>query len=234
MQEYPVRSIVSEPFVHQLEVIEKTLIEVRNQPSSYYSRRNNRMAASQGQGGQSSQYYKYGNFYQQQHQQQHQQQPQQQQVSDWYRRDYKNGMNIPNINSGMGGSGGSGGASLGGNVMASTGATGLGSNGAFASTHSNESSGSVNVDSGMSSVGSLGMGAPTHVPQVFEDKYDDKYDARGFATFDPFEAEDYTKGGMFRPMFNSSNNILGSGFSGNSNIWGDTNKTMASDAAVWG
>lgn len=191
MQEYPVRSIVSEPFVHQLEVIEKTLIEVRNQPSSYYSRRNNRMAANQGQaGGQSNQYYKYGNFYQQQ-----QQQPQQQ-VSEWYRRDYKNSINISN--NGMAGS--------------------------------NESNGSVNMDSSVASVGSLGLGTPTHVPQVF----DDKYDSHGFATFDPFEAKDYTRGGMFLPMFNSSNNILGSGFSGNSNIWGDTNKTMANDAAVWG
>lgn len=232
MQEYPVRSIVSEPFVHQLEVIEKTLIEVRNQPSSYYSRRNNRMAANQGgQGGQLSHYYKYGNFYQQQ-----QQQPQQHQPSEWYRRDYKNGMNIPNINSGniTSGMGSTGSAGLGGNSMAGPGAAGVGSSGAYASTHSNESSGSVNVDSAISSVGSLGLGAPTHVPQVFDDKYDDKYDGRGFSTFDPFEAKDYTKGGMFRPMFNSSNNILGSGFSGNSNIWGDTNKTMASDAAVWG
>lgn len=229
MQEYPVRSIVSEPFVHQLEVIEKTLIEVRNQPSSYYSRRSNRMTASQqGQAsGQSNPYYnKYGNFYQQHHQQQQQQQQQQQhQVSDWYRRDYKNSINVSNINSGMGGTGASLGSGVGGNVAA-----GLGPSGGFSSTHSNESSGSVNVDSGISSVGSLNLGAPTHVPQVF----DDKYEAHGFATFDPFESKDYTKGGMFQPMFNSSNNILGSGFSGNSNIWGDTNKTMASDAAVWG
>lgn len=219
MQEYPVRSIVSEPFVHQLEVIEKTLIEVRNQPSSYYGRRNNRMTANQGQaGGQSNQYYKYGNFYHQQQQQQQQQQPQQQ-VSEWYRRDYKNSINISN--NGMAGSSG---ANVGGNVSGGI------ANGPFASAHSNGSNGSVNMDSSVASVGSLGLGTPTHVPQVF----DDKYDSRGFATFDPFEAKDYTRGGMFLPMFNSSNNILGSGFSGNSNIWGDTNKTMASDAAVWG
>lgn len=232
MQEYPVRAIVSEPFVNQIDVIEKTLIEVRNQPSSYYGRRNNRLQASQqnpansqvlaGQINQPAlQYYKYGNYYQQQHQQQQQQQP----VNpDYYGyrqnvmgREFKGGNN--NV------------AGLGGNSNPVLTSASAGSN--FGSAHSNESSGSVNLDSAMSSVGSLGMSAPPHVPQVFDDKLAAP-ESRGLATFDPFEAKDYTRGGMFQPMFNSSNTILGSGYSGSPNIWGDTNKTMTSDAAVWG
>lgn len=212
MQEYPVRSIVSEPFVNQIEMIEKNLIEVRNQPSSYYGRRNNRLQGSQttsqimaNQIPQSQQYYKY-NYLQQS--QQAQQSP-----TDYYGyrqnivgRDYK-GTNSTNINT--------------------SGLNSAGSN--FGSAHSNESSGSVNLDLGMSSVGSLGL-TPTHVPQVFDDSIPE---TRGLTTFDPFESKDF-KSGMFQPMFNSSNTILGSGYSGSSNIWGDTNKTMTSDAAVWG
>lgn len=224
MQEYPVRSIVSEPFVNQIEVIEKTLIEVRNQPSSYYGRRNrvqqqqplaqqmSQTGSHSGGAATSGQYYKYGNFYPVQQQQEYYG------YHQGINREFKTGGGSNSGNMNMG--------NLGNNTP--------GSSTFGSSAHSNGSSGSVNMDSGISSVGSLGLGgAPTHVPQVFDDNSVGQ-DSRGFATFDPFESKDYGKGGMFQPMFNSSNNILGSGFSGNSNIWGNTNKTMASDAAVWG
>lgn len=58
--EYPPRTLVAEPFAHQFELIEKTLIEIQNQPASYYGRRRTNYQQQQQQ-------------LQQQHQQQHHQ-----------------------------------------------------------------------------------------------------------------------------------------------------------------
>lgn len=43
---YPARTLISEPFVSQIDTIDKTWLEVQNQPSSYFPRRSNRMVAS--------------------------------------------------------------------------------------------------------------------------------------------------------------------------------------------
>lgn len=227
MQEYPVRTIVSEPFVNQIEVIEKTLIELRNQPSSYYGRRNNRVQLAPQLSGHSSGqthghshahghvqqqglalFYKYGNFYPQ----------------DYYgyrQRDFKGNTALNQVNGVNGGNNALNNSVNSVHAVGSLGSNLSGSSAGYASVHSNGSSGSVDMPS---------LGAPTHVPQVFDESAPDH---KGLATFDPFETKDYTREGMFQPMFNSSNTILGSGFSGSPNIWGDS-KTMASDAAVWG
>lgn len=98
--------------------------------------------------------------------------------------------------------------------------------------------------------GTLGAGG-AHVPQVFNDRgvfapengkgAFGEQKKSGLSTFDPFgiyanaNANDYSRTTAYQPLFNSSNDFLGTSFSSNStNIWGDTNKTMVNDAAVWG
>lgn len=224
---YSPRVLVSEPFVNQVEVIEKTLIEVQSQPSSYYGRRNNRAAyggygavqgqlAQQQQPPQQQQYYsKYNHYALQQPQQQ--QYPQGSQPVDHY-GGYRGGAGVNAARRGTVG------ASMGG------------------SKHGSVSSGSVSSESvpmPMMSV-PLVSSAPAYAPQVFSDDkvYGGFNDTAkpNLARFDPFggEAAEY-RGSAFlqQPLFNSSSSILGSNFtSTSSNIWGDTNK--ANDAAVWG
>ncbi|GEQ70318.1 hypothetical protein JCM33374_g3994 [Metschnikowia sp. JCM 33374] len=105
-----------------------------------------------------------------------------------------------------------------------------------------------------SSMGPVSM--TPHIPQVFKDDtmfpvgtglmsnpgdspvLMDAKKIDGLSTFDPFgtELSGYSgQGSLFSPIFNSSSNILGSTYnSPSSNIWGNTGKRMAGDAAVWG
>lgn len=202
MSEYPTRAIVSEAFVNQMETIEKTLIEVQNQPSSYYGRRNRRDGSSPQTLG--SSYSKYGFFPGQAQGQQPQSQVQ---------------------------------ANMGMQSQIRTSQPQMLMGQDYYGYRQER-----NSVSGQSS--GMGMAAHvtrnTHVPQVFEeDKYlsassTGSYSSGGskLLTFDPF-SESGDLRGNFQPLFNSSNSILGANFASNSNIWGDTNKTMT-DAAVWG
>lgn len=234
MTEYPTRPIVFEPFVSQMEVIDKTLIEVQNQPASYYGRRNNRANPAQVQLSHGSQphYNKFSNYYSQQQpqHQHHQHQHQQPQVyGDYYAGFRNNGVNRhsdnPHSNSNSS------------NINTSISALG-GLNGLDGSTLQNP----------VASLYQANVGAESaHVPQVFTDRavfapengkgaFGEQVKS-GLSTFDPFgiHANDYSRPTAYQPLFNSSNDFLGTTFSSNStNIWGDTNKTMVNDAAVWG
>lgn len=240
---YPSRPLVSEPFVGQIETIDKTWIEVQNQPSTYFPRRNNR--ALNGNGNMnahqsptlapSSNYNKY--YY-----------SGQQEYYGNYRPNTNtnasvnaasntiNGMaNMGNMGgiSGMPGMGvnpGSG-LSVGGaaNGMNSMGGSngGVSPNGLGAKALNKPPSlmsdrlGSGNSMSPVSNV--------AQIPEVFGKM---SSSPETFSTFDPFND---TSGTLFQlPLFNSSSNILSSNFtSTSSNIWGNSNKGI-SDAAVWG
>lgn len=105
---------------------------------------------------------------------------------------------------------------------------------------------SQSVGGSLYNQGNLAPGA-SHVPQVFTDRAVfvpesgngafGEQKKSGLSTFDPFGiyANDASRTTTYQPLFNSSNDFLGTSFTANStNIWGDTNKTMGNDAAVWG
>lgn len=238
MTEYPTRAIVFEPFVSQMEIIDKTLIEVQNQPASYYGRRNNRANPAQVQLAHNSQphYNKFSNYYnpQQQAPQHHQHQHQQPQVYGDYYNGYRNNGVSRGVQGDVSGVNGSGiNAGLGGLAALDSQAGSLGQTQPVVGTLYHQ--------------GNMGAAA-THVPQVFNDRavfapengkgaFSDQKKS-GLSTFDPFGIyanNDYSQSAAYQPLFNSSNDFLGTTFSSNStNIWGDTNKTMVNDAAVWG
>lgn len=180
----PTRALVSEAFVNQMETIEKTLIEVQNQPASFYGRRTTQRTAPQ------NAYYpaKYG---------------------------YYSGRQGQTPSQGVG----------------------QGQMNQYPNVQQQSIQQSLNIQQNMQQQQQEYYRPSTtpavHVPKVFEeDQYStgsSSYSSGKLATFDPFSEN---KERLFQPMFNSSNSILGSNFSANSNIWGDT-KTM-SDAAVWG
>lgn len=230
MMLYPSRTLISEPFVSQIETIDKTWIEVQNQPSSYFPRRNNRpVNASNGipshqsqqgllLGHSSNQFNKYSSYYSTQ--------------QDYY-GNYRsannnntghnfNGVNNFNIGSVAG---------VKSALPIPKSAVGL----------VNDRMGNSTA-AGMSPVSNVAQ-----IPEVFSDNkvfgkpttgssstggfMDSKPDS--FSAFDPF-AGDSSNNFFQLPMFNSSSNILGSNLSStSSNIWGNNNKTI-SDAAVWG
>lgn len=218
---YPSRTLISEPFVSQMETIDKTWIEVQNQPSSYFPRRNNRsvnapnaIPSHQNQpstlpGLSSNQFNKYSYY------------PTQQ---DYY-GNYRSNVTV-------GGGNTFGGASSFGSVPS------IGSVGGVKSSlpkHYNDRMGNSTAMSPVSNV--------AQIPEVFSDSkvfgkpasssgfMDSKPES--FSSFDPF-ASDSSSTFFQLPMFNSSSNILGSNLSStSSNIWGSNNKTI-SDAAVWG
>ncbi|EEQ41190.1 predicted protein [Clavispora lusitaniae ATCC 42720] len=238
MTEYPTRPLVFEAFVSQVELIEKTLIEVQNQPASYYGRRNNR--PNMGQNTQThtnahSYYNKYNNFYQSQ---------QQQQQPSVYGGDYYGGYRnsprsvIDNSSSQMNQPGVVQVGQVG--QVGQSAVTGVSPSGASLGLSLGETQPNMPVVNG--SGGLFG-------PQVFTDRgvfssqngkgafSEQTKKSTGLSTFDPFGiyANEYAQSAAYPPLFNSSNDILGSSFSSNStNIWGDTNKSVANDAAVWG
>lgn len=218
---YPARQLVSEPFVSQLETIDKTWIEVQNQPSSYFPRRNRpvtgQMATHQSPSVllPANHYNKYG-YSSNQH--------------DYY-----------NYRANMGYGSGAGPVISPGALNGVSGVSGV---------RNLKTSGLVADRMGPSHVSPITPVTPAsaihpvsnvpQIPEVFsEDRVFGKVtsppfsDAKlgSFTTFDPFAD---SSGTLFQlTLFNSSNSILGSNFSSNSsNIWGNT--TKSTDAAVWG
>lgn len=222
---YPSRTLISEPFVSQMETIDKTWIEVQNQPSSYFPRRNNRpvnasngMPSHQNQAGSiqglsSNQFNKYSYY------------PTQQDYYGNYRNN-NNSNNTVGVNTFNG-------------VSSFGSVPNIGSVGGVKSSLP-KPSGLVNdrMGTAMSPVSNVAQ-----IPEIFSDSkvfakpatssgfMDSKPES--FSSFDPFASD--SSGTFFQlPMFNSSSNILGSNLSStSSNIWGSNNKTI-SDAAVWG
>lgn len=213
---YPARQLVSEPFVSQIETIDKTWIEVQNQPSSYFPRRsrpvNNGALPSPSVLLPGGHYNKYG--YSNHH--------------DYYnyRANMGYGNGAAHVNGAMGGAGSMNGANGGKGIKASVGS----------SSHVSPVT-PVTPVSSMHPVSNV-----PQIPEVFcEERVFGKVasppfsDAKlgTFATFDPFASD--SQGPLFQlSLFNSSSSILGTNFSSNStNIWGNTNKSVT-DAAVWG
>lgn len=217
--EYPTRTLVSEPFVNQIEVIEKALIELQNQPSSYYGRRNrpasnvaSGAAASLTSQGSAKAGYKYGYYSQPLGQGQNGLQAQ------GGLQAVGHSQTLAGMQHGQTLQSGSQGQSLQGHGQN---LQGLGLRGARP----------MDLYGGFRS----GVSGTTHIPQVFEDdKFAaDSKRAESFSTFDPFgSGAKFDQGTGFAPLFNSS---MGTHFPATtSSIWGSTNKGVAGDAAVWG
>ncbi|PVH15935.1 uncharacterized protein CXQ87_003794 [Candidozyma duobushaemuli] len=208
------RQIIPEAFVNQRETIDKTLIEAQNQPSQYYTRRNNRrtnvnqfhsgsLSHSSSDSSSNGQALRYGWNQPQAHNQALPLAPSASNMGVMGVDVYGFRNNAANK---FGGAGGTGVVHVP-QIFDDQPIT-------KPSVSSVSSSGSRNLSD--DSVVDAGLGAPS--PHAGN--------GGGLATFDPFNEKDHLW------SFNSSNNFLGGNLApSSSNIWGDNNKT---DAAVWG
>ncbi|QWU89372.1 hypothetical protein CA3LBN_003695 [Candidozyma haemuli] len=220
------RQIIPEAFVNQRETIDKTLIEAQNQPSQYYTRRNNRrtnvnqfhsgsLSHSSSDSSSNGQALRYGWNQPQAHNQALPLAPSASNMGVMGVDVYGFRNNAANK---FGGAGGTGVVHVP-QIFDDQPIT-------KPSVSSVSSSGSRNLSD--DSVVDAGLGAPSAHPAggLLAGQAPHAGNGGGLATFDPFNEKDHLW------SFNSSNNFLGGNLApSSSNIWGDNNKT---DAAVWG